>query len=182
MTEALCKVVVDTSQVKQGNRTLEKAKNRLKRMRSRAMSRLGIPTIPTTTTAIGAAAGFRFLSRFSRVGVDNVDPWAEAQVPLQAAAQQQLDRFAGKSLRANRAARKETAAGLGFIADEKLRTALSRKYYKFADSMKQSEEAGRNIIRRTIRGPNIGQLVERATQGYVDLIVRSFDWLRGEAK
>jgi len=179
MTDVEIKVKADTRQARQGERELEHSKGRVQRIRERAARKFGIPR---TTKALGAAAGFRMVQRFRRVGVDNVDPWTAIQVPADAAIQEFADNKLGESLKANKDARKETAARYAFAEDSKERTAAVNRYYNVIRDLRQAEEGGRNIVRQTVKQPGAVELTKVALAGYLKLLELSKEWIAGEVR
>lgn len=177
MTETTVRVRVDTTQARSGERQLKQATGRAQRLRARAAKKLGLPT---SRQAIGAAVGFRIISRFRRTSVVNADPWTVASASIDASAQLVANKILGTSLRANRAAREETAAAFGVVADAGQRQALSRDYYKISQKLKTQEETGRLIVQRDIVGPSLADLTAKAFVGYLTLLKEAGDWMLGE--
>lgn len=135
-------------------------------------------------TFVGGLGGYSAVSRITRTGGDNVDPWSESLVPFQAAVQQFLDTQIGFSATARKRARAETVGRYAPSVIEAGSMDVAVRHFNEVLGFMSEEEEGRNILRQdpNLRTPSMGSLLAQVTPGYVDLIWKSVEYVLATLK
>lgn len=177
--EVVTTVDLDTAEAKSKLRDLDKRKGQTKR---RARSQVWGKLRSRVGQTFGTVAGYASISAVGRMHSGPVDPWSAALLPIQAEVQQKADALLGFSVIARRRARDEAVARLRFNVGTGAKGALAASFEFFGETAKftEQEEAGRNIVRQVLRGPELDELIEQATKGYALLLEKAFDYVREE--
>lgn len=169
---------LDDKKAKSQLRELERAKAQTQRGRASASTRK--PITGRLGKVAGAVVGFAAVSRILRANSgENVDAWAEAMSPANAAVQQAIDETVGYSAIARKRARLETRERFASSVGSTGSTAAAQAHFRRAHVLTSEEEEGRNILRADPRfsGPNFSQLISEAVPGYFVLLWKSIGYM-----
>ena len=163
------------------------AKQAMRRLQS-AKAKVGATekTKRAAKTSRQAKATFGFLggwgavnraTRKMRGGAEQADPWTGAMVPMIAATQAAVDSATGFSVKARRQARADTVAMLADNVGAGASIGSAKTVFNIRNNIRQQEEKGRNIVRQTVTGPTLDDLVESAAKGYFELSGKAWAYI-----
>lgn len=171
------KVDLDTTEAKAKLRDLDKRK---KQSKNRARSQVWGKLRARVGQTFGTVSGYSSVTRVARMHSGPVDPWVAALRPIEGAVQQTIDESIKHSMAGRRRARDQTVEkySLNVGVDKTGATLASAvEYFTLANKDTAMEEAGRNILRQTLVGPDFDELIEQATKGYKKLLGKAFDYV-----
>jgi len=181
MTDELnIKVDLDSSPAKQQFKMLGKKGAKMTRRvatsSARRVSR-SITGVGGLSFGVGAILGNAGIGRILGRGRKGpVDPWEQAMVPVQAAVQTWVDKKMGYSASARMSAVSMTAQKMAVNSYFMNETDSAQKYYNVVEPMQQLQQQGLNVVRETMKGPELDDIIAQAAKGYANLIGRAFTY------
>ena len=165
---------------KHAKRALSRLREDRNKTRTAARSRIAAATKRRAKQLLGFVGGYAAVNRVTRKmrgGAEQVDPWVGAMVPIVAQVQQFTDEMVGFSAKARRSARQDVVAMLAANVGAGASVTQAKEVFNIRNKIRQQEERGRNIIRQTIRGPSLDELVVAATEGFFKLSGRAWAYV-----
>lgn len=172
------RVDLDTKGAKKDLKKLNKKAAETKRKVAFSALR-GIPS--KLGLGVGAVGGHMLVTRLgSKFRGAKVDMFETAMLPIMAAVQQFADEKIGYSVKARQRALSDTKQQMAMNTYFLGNTNAAKSFYDTRVGITTLQEEGRNILRQTLKGPTLAEVMLQATSGYINLFGEAFDYIFGE--
>jgi hypothetical protein len=165
---------------KHAKRALKRLRDDRNKTRTKAKSKIATATKRHAKQTMGFLGGWGAVNRVARKmrGADGqADPWTGAMVPIIATQQRGADELVGFSAKARRTARQDVVEMLADNVGHGASITRAKEVFGIRDRIRQQEEKGRNIIRQTIQGPTLDEVIVAATKGFFTLSGRAWAYV-----
>lgn len=165
---------------KHAKRALQRLRGARKQTRETARTRIAQATKRRAKQIAGAVGGYAAVHRVTRKmrgGDAQVDPWKGAIVPIIARVQQEVDESVGFSSAARRQARSDVVAQLSGNVGAGASVTQAKEVFEIQDRIRQKEQRGLYVLRQTIKGPSLDELMLAAVKGFFTLSKRAWAYV-----